>query len=286
MAGLASSLAGCGGGAGDPAAPTVVAAFYPAAWLAREVGGDAVEVVDLTPVGAEPHDAELTARAVAEVLDAALVVYAGQGFQPQLEQALERRDGPSLDLLAGQELRPVDVAAHEGESDRGPALDPHVWLDPSRLAVAARALGAALDRPGAADAVARRLEALDARFEQGLARCATRELVTSHAAFGYLAERYDLTQVPLAGASPEAEPAPRELEALVREVERTGATTVFFEPLASPELARTVAREAGVATASLDPLEGLTRELEAAGEDYVSVMESNLTALRKALRCR
>ena len=279
--GSAALLAGCGG---TPSTPTVVAAFYPAAWLATEVGGPGVKVVNLTRTGAEPHDAELSARAVGEVLDAKLVVYVGGGFQPQLEQALEGRSGPSLDLLAGQELRAADRAAHE-PADGGPTADPHVWLDPSRMAAAARAVGAALERPEAGSEVARRLEALDAAFARGLAGCARRELVTSHAAFGYLADRYGLRQVPLAGVSPEAEPAARELEALVRTVERTGATTVFYESLASPDLARTVAREAGVAVAELDPLEGLRAAQEAAGEDYVSVMETNLAALRKALQC-
>lgn len=279
------SLAGCGGGSTAPGATKVVASFYPAAWLAQEVGGAGVDVVDLTPAGAEPHDAELTARAVGDVRDADLVVYVGEGFQPQLERALEGRDRPSLDLLAGQTLRAVDAAASEdpGGTER---RDPHVWLDPSRMAAAARAVGAALGRPASGEALALRLEALDHEFASGLADCARRELVTSHAAFGYLADRYDLRQVPLAGASPEAEPSPRHLEALVRVVERTGATTVFFESLASPDVARTVAREAGAGVAELDPLEGLAADRQEAGEDYLSVMETNLAVLRKALQCR
>ena len=99
-----------------------------------------------------------------------------------------------------------------------------------------------------------------ADFEQGLASCTRREIVTSHAAFGYLAKRYGLRQIPLTGIAPEAEPTPRDLERLVRQVEASGATTVFFESLVSPKLAETVAREAGVATAVLNPVEGLTEE--------------------------
>jgi zinc transport system substrate-binding protein len=109
--------------------------------------------------------------------------------------------------------------------------------------------------------------------------------VTSHAAFAYLADRYDLEQVSLAGVTPEAEPDARGIVRLLREVRESRATTVFFEPLVSSRLAETVAREAGVATAALDPLEGPTSEQVDAGADYFSVMRENLAALRTALGC-
>jgi zinc transport system substrate-binding protein len=126
---------------------------------------------------------------------------------------------------------------------------------------------------------------LDDEFRTGLGSCRSHEIVTSHAAFGYLAKRYGLEQIALTGLSPEAEPSPRDLEGLVDEVAKSGATTVFFETLVSPKLAQTVAREAGVASAVLDPIEGLTKDKVSAGEDYFSVMRYNLATLRKALGC-
>ena len=254
----------------------MVAAFYPLAYAAEGVGGAGVDVSSLTPPGAEPHDLELTARDVGRVRDAALVVYAGEGFQPAVAAAVEGRSKPSLDVLAGVDLLP---------SGGGAARDPHVWLDPLRYAGIARKIAAALGPPASADALVRRLRRLDSEFRAGLVRCERREIVTSHAAFGYLAARYGLEQVPLVGLAPEAEPGPKEIERLVREVRGTGATTVFVEPLVSPALAETVAREAGVTTATLDPLEGLTPEEADAGDDYFVVMRENLAALRKALAC-
>jgi zinc transport system substrate-binding protein len=161
-----------------------------------------------------------------------------------------------------------------------------VWLDPVRFAGVAREIASALGTPAAAEGLVARLHALDREYRRGLARCARREIVTSHAAFGYLASRYGLVQVPLVGLQPEAEPGPQEVARLVHDVRATGATTVFTEPLASPVLADTVAREAGVATAVLDPLEGLTAAETDAGADYFSVMERNLDVLRTALGCR
>jgi zinc transport system substrate-binding protein len=262
------ALAGCGGSMSDD---TIVAAFYPLAFAAGQVAGPGADVVNLTPPGAEPHDLELSPRDVGRVRDAALAVYAGDGFQPAVQQAVEGRSGPS-----------VDVLAHAGAVDG----DPHVWLVPVRFARVAREIASALGTPAAADDLVARLDALDDEYRRGLAGCARREVVTSHSAFGYLAARYGLVQIPLVGLQPEAEPGPREVERLVDEVRATGATTVFSEPLASPALADTVAREAGVATAVLDPLEGLTADEADAGADYFSVMEKNLDVLRTALGCR
>jgi zinc transport system substrate-binding protein len=264
--------AGCGGGGHSE--DHVVAAFYPLAFAAGQVAPAGLAVDDLTPPGAEPHDLELTARDVERLRDAALVVYAGGGFQPAVEDAVGDRDGTSLDVL--DSIRPIDGV--EGR-------DPHVWLDPIRYAQVARAIAAALGRPHAAASLVRRLESLDGDFRRGLAHCARREIVTSHAAFAYLADRYGLEQVPLVGLTPEAEPAAKDLERLVEDVREAGATTVFFEPLVSARLAETVAREARVSTAVLDPLEGLTAEQRERGADYFSVMRENLAALRTALGC-
>jgi zinc transport system substrate-binding protein len=266
-----------------------VAAFYPLAFTAERVGGDAVSVTNLTPPGAEPHDVELSARDVERVRSADFVFYLGSGFQPALERAVEDASGKAVDVLAGLDLHEGgghEGAEHAGEAESDARVDPHVWLDPVRYAEIVGRIRAALGRPQAAVTMRDELEQLDTQFRTGLRTCARREIVTSHAAFGYLAERYGLEQIALTGLSPEAEPSPRELERVISEVREHGATTIFFETLVSPRLAETVARESGARTAVLNPLEGLTEEELERGEDYFSVMGANLAALRKALGCR
>jgi zinc transport system substrate-binding protein len=270
---MAALGAGCGGGGSADDRISVAAAFYPLAYAAEEIGGDQVSVRNLTPPGAEPHDVELSARDVERIRAADVVLYLGSGFQPNFERAVEGAHGKKVDLLQGLKL----VSGDEG-------VDPHVWLDPLRYAEQARRIGDALERP--AQAFVARLRMLDADFERGLAHCARNEIITSHAAFGYLADRYGLEQIALTGITPEAEPTARDLERIVREVERTGATTVFFETLVSPRLAETVAREAGAKTAVLNPLEGLSQEELDEGKNYFSVMRQNLATLRQALGCR
>jgi zinc transport system substrate-binding protein len=265
---LVIGLTGCGSG-GSGGAPTVVAAFYPLAYAAETIGGNAYRVENLTPAGAEPHDLELSPREVGGIESAAVVVYLSHGFQPAVSKAVEQAHGKRVDALAGLPLR---------------NNDPHVWLDPVMFEQVVRKIGGALQRP--AGPVVAKLKQLDRAYRKELRNCARREIVTSHAAFGYLAARYGLRQVAITGTAPESEPSPQQLTHVVDVVRRTHATTVFSEPLVSPRLAETVAREVGARTATLDPIEALTHDEEKRGDDYVTLMQRNLTALRKALGCR
>jgi zinc transport system substrate-binding protein len=264
--------AGCGSSSASEGKTEVVAAFYPLAFAAEQLGGTRVDVRNLTPPGAEPHDLEVSPRDVEHVRSADLVLLMGHGFQPQLEEAAG--DGDHI-------LRLLDTPGVR----RFPNGDPHVWLDPVRYALLVRRIGDALGAKPAAARLERRLHALDREYRRGLSDCRRKEIVTSHEAFAYLSQRYGLRQVAITGTTPEAEPAPRDLERVVDTVRSTHATTVFFETLVSPRLAETVARETGARTAVLNPIEGLTPEQAARGGDYFSLMRANLASLRKALDC-
>lgn len=263
--------AGCGGDARENGGSDVVAAFYPLAYAAQEIGRGAVSVENLTPPGAEPHDVELSPRMVERVQSADLVLYLGGGFQPALERAVDGAEGKAVDLLRAVRGRR--------------AGDLHVWLDPVRYEQVVETIGGLVARSRRARAFGRRLDRLDRQYRRGLSTCRRRELVTSHRAFGYLAERYGLEEIAITGLSPEAEPTPRELERVIDKVRRSGATTIFTETLLSPRLAETVARETGATTAVLNPVEGLSEEELDKGENYFSVMRANLRALRKGLGC-
>ena len=271
-------VASCGSGGSSGGRKTVVAAFYPVAYAAQQIGGPAYDVVNLTPPGAEPHDLELTPRAVGRIESADVVLYLSHGFQPAVSKAVDQASGTTVDVLSGLLLN--SAAGQE----KGLTADPHVWLDPVLFAQVVKHIGRALNRsPAKFDA---RLGSLDREFRRGLQHCARQEIVTSHAAFGYLAQRYGLKQVPITGLTPESEPSPQQLTDVIRLVKRTHATTVFFETLVSPRLAETVAREVGAHTAVLDPIEGLTPAEQNRGDDYFTLMRRNLANLRKALACR
>jgi zinc transport system substrate-binding protein len=268
VVGTVAAAFAAGGDSARPSRGNVVAAFYPVAYAAQELARPGADVTNLTPAGAEPHDLELSPDDVVTVNEASLVLLMGHGFQPQLERAAQASKAHVVTLLDTPGLDRV-------------GNDPHVWLDPVRYALLVRTIGRALHAWPATGRLVDRLRALDRDYRTGLARCDRRELVTSHAAFGYLARRYGLRQIAVEGLNPEAEPGPRDLARVVAQVRASGATTVFAEPLASPRVAHTVARETGARTAVLDPLEGL----RGSGRDYFTVMRANLAALRKGLGC-
>lgn len=265
----------------------VVASFYPLYEFARQVGGDLVEVTSLVPPGTEPHGWEPSPQDIARIQRARLFIYNGAGWEPWVERLLRGSDGQPPAVNATDKIPLLSTPR--------PLPDPHVWLDPvlAQSQVEAIRSGLAKVDPGhgaAYDANARaftsRLADLHGEFEQGLAHCSRRHLITSHAAFGYLAARYGLTQVSITGLAPEAEPAAAELARIVQLARRYQVRHVFFETLVSPKLAEAVAREVGGSTLVLNPIEGLTKEEAAKGKSYLSLMRENLRNLRTGLECR
>lgn len=311
----ASALSGCaalsddGGGSGSGDGLQVVAAFYPLQYVAQQVAGDRAEVANLTRPGGEPHDLEIAPADTAKIVDADVVVVES-GFQPAVDDAVEQNStGEVVDAAEVVELLPAgeehagesaeehaEHAEEEGHSeeeghDHGD-VDPHFWQDPERMA---RLADAVADRLAEADpdhaeeyaANAERLRGeltdLDTAYAEGLADCERSTVVVSHDAFGYL-EKYGLTMEPIAGLSPGAEPTPADLARLQDLIGSDGITTVFSERLVSPRLSESLARDSGVETAVLDPIEGLSDQT--ADQDYLSLMRSNLAALQKADGCR
>ena len=260
----------------------VVASFYPLAEAARHVGGGAVDVTDLTPAGAEPHDLEPTTREIDDIQTADLVLVMGHDFQPAIETAAKRKgDGLVITVLDALRLP-------------GVSTDPHVWLDPEQMKHIVSSIREALqlqDPKAEATFLANEkrylsdLDRLDADYRAGLADCRSHVIVTSHEAFGWLAKRYGLEQHAIAGVSPDREPDPRHLAELVNLVKSDHVTTIFTEQLVSPKIANTLAREAGAKTAVLDPIESISKSKAARGDDYISIMRDNLNALRAGLGC-
>lgn len=308
LLGAACSTGG-GGGAG-PGQLSVVTSFYPLQFVTERIAGPHAQVDNLTPAGTEPHDLELTPRQVGSIAQADLVVYE-RTFQAAVDQAVANAGQvPALDITTVVPLQPVadehgqeqhgkedghahdHGQSHEHEHDHG-QQDPHVWLDPSRMVTIAEAVTAQLrtvDPEHAADYDANlatlrsELDTLDEEFRTGLADCDRTAFITSHAAFGYLAERYHLTQIAIGGLSPDAEPSPARIAEVHAEAEEHDITTIFYETLVSPDVATSIAGDLGLRTDVLDPLEGLTDQSR--GSDYLAVMRSNLAALRTANGCR
>ncbi|MBL0386984.1 zinc ABC transporter substrate-binding protein [Tumebacillus sp. ITR2] len=279
----------------------VVTSFYPMYEFAKQIGGDLVDVTVLVPSGMEPHDWEPKPKDVAKVQEADVFVYNGAGFESWVDNVLGTVTSPSLKVVEasnGIQLLENKDENHDGHEDAvafgqpSQMMDPHVWLDPKLAQQEVRTIANALEKKdpahaevykkNAADYIAQ-LADLDQAFTDEFTGAPNKEFVTSHTAFGYMAKSYGLTQVPIAGLSPEQEPSAGDMRDIVNLVKAHNVKTIFFETLASPKVAETVAREVGAKTGVLNPLEGLTEDEKAQGLDYIGVQKQNLTALKQAL---
>ncbi len=287
-------------GGARPGQLKIVTAFYPFQFVAERVAGDHAVVSSLTAPGAEPHDLELTPKQVASVTTADLVVYE-KSFQAAVDEAVAQSGNANvLDTATVVPLVPLQEgdshdqgAAADGTGEEAKSgLDPHVWLDPKNMVEITSAVADRLSTidPGHADDYrtnAKRLvgdlTAVDSSYRSGLATCKVRDFITTHAAFGYLAREYDLTQVGINGLSPDSEPSPARIADVQAIAKEKDITTIFYETLVSPAVAESIAGDLGLKTDVLDPIEGITDASR--GTDYVSVMKSNLTALRTANSC-
>ncbi|MET9692148.1 metal ABC transporter substrate-binding protein [Streptomyces sp. NPDC006514] len=298
----ACSGAATGAGGSKDGKVGVTASFYPMAFLAEQIGKDHVKVGSLTKPGVEPHDLEITPKQTAQLGESDVVLYL-KSLQPAVDKAVAQSGVKNVvDAATLTELEVHGSAGHDhgaeeahagGEGhdhDHEGGKDPHVWLDPVKYAEIAKGVGAALEKadPDHAadykkntDELVGKLTALDTEFKDGLQNTASKTFITTHSAFGYLAERYGLDQEAIAGVDPESEPSPARMKELQGLAKQENVSTVFFETLASDKTARTLAADTGLKTDVLDPLEGITDKSQ--GADYFEVMRSNLKNLQKAL---
>ncbi|GLP70132.1 zinc ABC transporter substrate-binding protein [Streptomyces sp. TUS-ST3] len=299
-AGALAALSACStdsAAAGNTDKFDVVASFYPMAFLAEQIGGDHVHVTSLTQPGQEPHDLEISAKQTAQLQESDAVLYL-KNLQPSVDDAVSQSEiKTKIDAaaLTSLEEHGNEVGGHAAEHDdehgeESGGKDPHIWLDPVKYSEVAKGVGAAFEKADpdhAADykantaALVKKLDALNTQFKDGLANTGTKVFITTHAAFGYLAERYGLTEEAINGLDPESEPSADRVKDLEKMAKADGVTTVFYETLVSDKTAKTIASDAGLKTDVLDPIEGITEKSR--GKDYFSVQEANLKALQGAL---
>jgi zinc transport system substrate-binding protein len=278
----------------------VLTSVFPLKEFAADIVGDRGEASLLLPPGAGVHTWQPRPGDLVRLSECDLFILVGAGLEPWLPglmKGLGDKRPPTLEASAGLDLLPAWEANVRAVRHRahGPS-DPHVWLDPD---LAIRIVGAIRDKltaldPGGGPAYLRnaaalegRLRDMDAGYREGLRDCSGKAIIVAgHAAFGYLARRYGLEQIALYGASPDSQPTPAELIAVVKDARARGVKAVFAESSESPALANSLSRELGVRTLILNPGHNLTRAEIRAGTTFFDIMEANLRSLEDGLDCR
>lgn len=279
----------------------VVTTFYPMYDFTKNVVGDNGEVSVLMKVGTEPHDYEPSAKDIAKIADSDVFVYNSEEMETWVGSVLKNIDTKKTVVIdASKEIKLLEGSHEEEDEDHdhdheghSHAHDPHVWLDPVLAKEEVNAIKEGLiqaDKTNKASyeknakTYSDKLDALNEKFEAGLKDAKNRTFVTQHAAFAYLAARYDLKQVAISGISPDQEPSPAKLAELNDFVKENNIKVIYFEETASPKIAKTLAKETGATLAVLSPIEGITKEDQDQGIDYIKVMENNLKALQETIK--
>lgn len=269
----------------------IIASIYPLGYFASQIGLDRVEVTTITPAGVEPHDFEPSSKDIASLNSADLLILNGGKLEAWAEKI--------QDLLSSNRQK-VIIASEGLETLQTPEignmkLDPHIWLDPLLAKAVSKRIAQSLKLIDPINTIfyednlhilEKKFDTLHEAFAQSLQKCEEDTIITSHAAFGYIASRYNIKQVSLTGLNPDEEVSPKKLAEISQFAKEHHIQYIFVEPLVSPKLSETIAQEIGAGTIVFNPLESLTYKEIEEGKDYFSVQQENLVSLRKALQCK
>ncbi|MDT2612849.1 metal ABC transporter substrate-binding protein [Enterococcus dongliensis] len=302
---LSILLTACGGQEKEEASSNdaiqVMTTFYPMYEFTKQVIGDTGTVELLIPAGTEPHDFEPSAKDLAKISDSDVFVYNSPELETWTENLTDTIDtkktmiiqaSKEIQLMDGEDHEHEDAHEHDEEHAHNHELDPHVWLDPVLAITEVETIRDQLIKKypdyqaqfekNAASYISE-LKTLDDDYQTAFKDAKNKAFVTQHAAFGYLAKQYGLTQEAIAGISPDQEPSPSRLSELKHYVDDHQVEVIYFEENASSKVAETLSKETGVELAVLNPLESLTKKQIEDGENYLTVMRENLTALKKVI---
>ncbi|WP_223377793.1 metal ABC transporter solute-binding protein, Zn/Mn family [Schnuerera sp. xch1] len=263
--------------------PLVYVSFYPMYFLADEIGGDNIELRNVTPNGVDSHHYEPSMSQLKDIEKAQVFIYNGSGFESWVNKLLGNMINEDITINASDS---VDLIMQDGRPDS------HIWLNPSNMIKIGEKIKEkfiSLDRENKEEyeenfeELSNKLKELDDRFITELEERKHNSIIVSHAAFAYMAQRYEIEQIPVTGISHEQEPTPGTIADIIELVEDENHKYIFLETLASPKTVEVIAKEANLKTLTLNPIEGLTKKEQENNEDYISIMEKNLENLKKAL---
>ncbi|MCX8022509.1 MAG: zinc ABC transporter substrate-binding protein [Syntrophorhabdaceae bacterium] len=271
----------------------IVTTLFPLYDFARHIGQDRVEVILLLPPGVEPHGFEPKPGDIAKIKKSRLFIYTGDVMEPWVRTILKSidKEGPFI-LVASEGIKMAPDEAGHGHREN---LDPHIWLDFTNATIM---LDNILNGMVTVDGQNKgyytenwrryreKLEGLDKRFKEELTPCKKRVFIHSgHAAYGYLAKRYNLTYISGYGGAPDGEPTPKTLITLKNLLKQHGLKTIFYEEFLTPRVASIISEETGAEILKLHPCGNITKDEMDRGITFLELMEENLKNLKKGLQC-
>lgn len=272
----------------------IVTSFYPIYAMVKEISGD-LNDVRMIQSSSGIHSFEPSANDIAAIYDANVFVYHSHTLEswagsldPSLQNSkvkvIEASEGMTLERVSGLE----DMQAGDG-IDEKTLYDPHTWLDPEKVAEEAQIIAdklSELDNANKdtyqknAQSYSNKAHDLTNKYKPIFEKASQKTFVTQHTAFSYLAKRFGLNQLGIAGISPDQEPSPRQLTEIQEFVKTYKVKTIFTESNASSKVADTLVKSTGVSLKTLNPLEADPQN----DKSYLENLEENLAVLAQELK--
>lgn len=256
---------------------TIFVSFSAVKELVGNIIGDRYEIVSLTPPGTEAHDFELTAKTVGSLIDSKALFVNGFNFEHWANDLPSEANNKMTTLSKGVSARYINNQ-----------IDPHIWLNPLNAVIEMNNVYEAISEidtenkeyyKANLDAYTASFISLDEELMQKATGFTQKNIVVSHAAYGYMCDRYGLNQIYINGIEADEEPTTKTFTDIIDKVKEYGITTIFTEELISNDIAEKIASETGVKIELLNTLENIEE-----GEDYISLMKENFKKLEEACK--
>ncbi|MGP1599553.1 MAG: metal ABC transporter solute-binding protein, Zn/Mn family [Dialister pneumosintes] len=265
----------------------VVASFDAMKEITQAIGGNKVDVTTIIPEGIEPHDYELKTSDVQKLQEAKLFVYNGLGMEAWADKAIQTASADNLMSVAlAEHVQPIELTDPEEIEEHG-AYDPHAWLGLTSAKEEASAVKDALIKISPEDkeyfeknymAFADEIDKMQEEYMKKVANATRKEIVTGHAAFGYLCRDLGISQESVEDVFASGEPSAQKLAALTDFCKAHNVKVIFTEDLVSPAVSETLAKEAGAKAEAIHTIESAED-----GMTYLARMKDNLNKIAEAL---
>ena len=266
---------------------SLYATCYPIYDFICKVAGEKATVTNLVPPSSEPHEYEPTPKEFGRMSESDALFYNGLGMESWIDSLLKNPSSKEARALAKKShclSEGIDVLKIEGIDD------PHIWLDPQNAIKEMETIKdvlVSIDEKNAStyrlnfENEAKKLEALDQEATAAFSALENKNIVVAHAAFGYMAEAYGLTQHYVSGLSPDEEPTAQAMEKLIETVKETKVHAIYTEELFPSKIADKLAQQTGCQVKLLYTLESLSQEQLSAKEDYLTLYRKNIQTIQE-----
>lgn len=291
-------IAGCGSadsGNDSPSKTKIYTTIYPLQFLVEEIAGDTVDAITVYPPGVDEHSYEPTSKELTDIAEGEAFFYIGAGleaFASTAAGALENQDVKLIEIGKSEELFLSSEHDHDDHGHDHGDIDPHIWLDPLRMIDIATIIKDELvamhpeEKANYEENIIQleaELKELDNEFQQLISSKANKNILVTHAAFGYWEERYGIEQISIHGLSTENEPSQKELIAIIETANEYDINHIIFEQNVTTRISDVIKEEIDAEVLTIHNLSVRTDEDIQEERNYFSIMRDNLEVLDQAM---